>query len=158
MVKLISVFLRGPDRAIRAIVKAEDIDFWMGMGAYRTEAEIYDETPKIAPWVKELAKGDPDRLRSNAEMEDDGDLEFLDDGGTLRSVGIGDADKGFGKPGSYRFHELRVLEMERFETIKKYVFDVTGSTMRQKKSGTTEKYRKTALMLIRRHINGGKSG
>lgn len=157
MTKLISVFLKGPDRAVRAIVKSEDIDYWMSMGAVRTEAEIYDETPKLAPWVKELAEKDPERIRSNAEMEDDGDLEFLDDGGKLRSEGVDDADKGCGEPGSYRFHSLNIAEKDNFGEIRDYVNEVTGSTMRQKKNGTIEKYRKTALMLVRRHLNDRES-
>lgn len=131
--KLISLYFKGDGKIIRAIVDSDDIEYWKDLGACETPTELENND------FLEIGDEDP----QIKEEEDEPIPTQID------------CDKGFGEPGSYRFHQLSIAELDDFNSIMDYAFKISGRKIRKYKNGSLITYRKNALSLIRRTLNGG---
>lgn len=132
-------------KVAKAIVDEMFVDYFVGMGAMRTEREAKDKAIASlkAPKVKEPPKPKPSSGRDREEPT------------TFPSKG----DKGTGIPGSIEWHEAQLMELKDFDAIMKYTRDVTGNIPRKTGRSTVASFRRTALSMIRKHIkNGSQSG
>lgn len=139
-------------KVAKAIVDEMFVDYFVGMGAMRTEREAKDKAIAAlkAPKPKPVQKPKPISDRKKEVVEDPPKQPKK-----AKSKG----DKGTGLPGSIEWHEAKLMELKDFDAITKYTRDVTGNIPRKTGRSTVASFRRTALSMIRKHIkNGSQSG
>ena len=113
----------------KALVAVELVAFFKSMGALTTEekdlavaADKRKAVPTDPKATFELTVETPDE----ADEPDESELIIEPD------PDISDPDKGFGRPGSLKFHKNCIHEMETVESIEAYVIKVTGQPVEKK--------------------------
>lgn len=145
---LITVFFPG-DPYRKAIINQDHVDYFLNLGASRLPPEKGKKQVQLEmPFNSVPKKG------IELKAEEIQEVPKRSEPQTEIPSKVPEADKGFGKPGSMQFHTLEINQLDEYRPIRDYVFEVTRKKMREKKDGTPESYRKTALMLIKRWLNG----
>lgn len=141
---LTSVFFPYKDTFARVIVDVDKVDYFIEIGAFRTPGEAeYAAKPEQEEEIGVLDEP------SESTMQD-----WVQEIATKPAPNI-EGDKGFGRPGTVFFHELEINGMDDFESIRDYVYDVTGRKMRKKDHDDIDIYRQTAMKLVKGFANDG---
>lgn len=144
---LISVFFPYEDTFARVIIDADKVDHFIEMGAFRTPGEA--EYAAKSDHEEEIGVSDELNEPSESTMQD-----WVQEVAAKPAPNI-EGDKGFGRPGTVFFHELEINGMNDFESIRDYVYDVTGRKMRKKDHDDIDIYRQTAMKLVKGFANDG---
>ena len=126
---LVALWFSKENEYFKALVAVELVAFLKSMGALTTEekdlavaADKRKAVPTDPKATFELSVETPDE----ADEPDESELIIEPD------PDISDPDKGFGRPGSLKFHKNCIHEMETVESIEAYVISVTGEPVEKK--------------------------
>ena len=107
----------------KALVAVELVAFLKSMGALTTE----EKDLAVAADKRKAVPTDPkETFELTVETPDESEMIIQPD------PEISDPDKGFGRPGSLKFHKNCIHEMETVESIEAYVISVTGEPVEKK--------------------------
>ena len=139
---LVPVYFDIDGETVKALVLDDKIDFFLNLGSKRTPLEV-DQARKTP-------EEDEKRVFNVEPKQEPVEKEILKPANEIKKASPG--DKGSGKPNSFKFHKLKVLELKTFDEIQDYAFKVTNRMIRKSKDNDIGKYQTNALRLIKEHI------